>query len=48
MNISPYFSASLRQRFNEDMIMRKLATKTQIAYTVSSKAVTFNSVIFSP
>jgi site-specific recombinase XerD len=32
MNISPYFSASLRQRFNEDMIMRKLATKTQIAY----------------
>ena len=32
MNISPYFSAPLRRRFNEDMIMRKLATKTQIAY----------------
>lgn len=32
MNISPYFSASLRKRLNEDMIMRKLATKTQIAY----------------
>jgi len=32
MNISPYFSAQLRKRFNEDMIMRKLATKTQIAY----------------
>jgi len=32
MNISPYFSAPLRQRINEDMIMRKLATKTQIAY----------------
>lgn len=32
MNISPYFSAQQRNRFNEDMIMRKLATKTQIAY----------------
>lgn len=32
MNISPYFSAPLRQRVNEDMTMRKLATKTQIAY----------------
>lgn len=32
MNISPYFSASLRQRVNEDMTMRKLAVKTQIAY----------------
>lgn len=32
MNISPYFSAPLHQRINEDMIMRKLATKTQIAY----------------
>ncbi len=32
MNISPYFSAHLRQRINEDMTMRKLATKTQIAY----------------
>ena len=32
MNISPYFSAQLRKRFNEDMTMRKLATKTQIAY----------------
>ncbi len=32
MNISPYFSAPLRQRINEDMTMRKLATKTQIAY----------------
>jgi len=32
MNISPYFSAPLRQRINDDMIMRKLATKTQIAY----------------
>lgn len=32
MNISPYFSAQLCKRFNEDMIMRKLATKTQIAY----------------
>jgi len=32
MNISPYFSASLHKRLNEDMIMRKLATKTQIAY----------------
>jgi hypothetical protein len=26
MNISPYFSAPLRQRINEDMILRKLAT----------------------
>jgi len=32
MNISPYFSAQLRKRINEDMMMRKLATKTQIAY----------------
>jgi len=32
MNISPYFSTHLRQRINEDMTMRKLATKTQIAY----------------
>jgi integrase/recombinase XerD len=32
MNISPYFSVTLRKRFNEDMTMRKLATKTQIAY----------------
>lgn len=32
MNISPYFSAPLRQRINEDMTMRKLATKTQIGY----------------
>lgn len=32
MNISQYFSAPLRQRINEDMTMRKLATKTQIAY----------------
>jgi site-specific recombinase XerD len=32
MNISQYFSAPLRQRINQDMIMRKLATKTQIAY----------------
>jgi len=32
MNISPYFSPPLRQRVNEDMAMRKLATKTQIAY----------------
>ncbi|TWX50618.1 tyrosine-type recombinase/integrase [Colwellia hornerae] len=32
MNISPYFSVILRQRINEDMTMRKLATKTQIAY----------------
>jgi len=32
MNISPYFSTPLRQRINEDMTMRKLATKTQIAY----------------
>lgn len=32
MNINPYFSAPLLQRINEDMTMRKLATKTQIAY----------------
>lgn len=32
MIISPYFSAPLRKRFNEDMTMRKLATKTQISY----------------
>jgi len=32
MNISPYFSVTLRQRINEDMTMRNLATKTQIAY----------------
>jgi site-specific recombinase XerD len=32
MNIRPYFSAPLRQRINEDMTMRKLATKTQIEY----------------
>jgi integrase/recombinase XerD len=32
MNISPYCSASLRQRINEDMIMHKLDTKTQIPY----------------
>ena len=32
MNISPYFSAPLRQRINEDIILRKLATNTQIAY----------------
>ena len=32
MNISPYFSAPLRQRINEDMILRKLATNTQISY----------------
>ena len=32
MNISRYFSEPLRQRINQDMIMRKLATKTQIAY----------------
>jgi integrase/recombinase XerD len=32
MNISPYFSPLFRQRINEDMTMRKLATKTQIAY----------------
>jgi len=32
MNISQYFSEPLRQRINQDMIMRKLATKTQIAY----------------
>ena len=32
MNISPYFSVTLRQRLNEDMTMRNLATKTQIAY----------------
>lgn len=32
MIISPYFSAPLLKRFNEDMTMRKLAIKTQIAY----------------
>jgi site-specific recombinase XerD len=32
MNISPYFSAPLRQRINEDMLLRKLATNTQISY----------------
>ena len=32
MNISPYFSASLHKRLNEDMILRKLATNTQISY----------------
>jgi integrase/recombinase XerD len=32
MNISPYFSAPIRQRFNDDMTMRKLATSTQIDY----------------
>ncbi len=32
MDISPYFSAPLRQRINDDMIMRKFAAKTQIAY----------------
>lgn len=32
MNISQYFSEPLRQRINQDMVMRKLATKTQIAY----------------
>ena len=32
MNISPYFSVPLRQRINEDMILRKLATNTQISY----------------
>jgi len=32
MNISPFFSAPLRQRINEDMTMRKFATKTQIEY----------------
>jgi hypothetical protein len=36
MNISQYFSAPLRQRMNEDMTMRKLAPKTQIAYTLST------------
>jgi hypothetical protein len=33
MNISPYFSASLRERINEDMTMHKWTTNTQIAYT---------------
>ncbi len=32
MNISQYFSESLRQRMNEYMTMRKLAPKTKIAY----------------
>ncbi|ALO33883.1 integrase [Colwellia sp. MT41] len=32
MNISPYFSVPLRQRINEDMILRKLATNTQFSY----------------
>lgn len=32
MNISYYFNDPLRQRLNEDMTMRKLAPKTQIAY----------------
>lgn len=32
MNISPYLSAPLGKRFNEDMRVRKLATKTQVAY----------------
>jgi integrase/recombinase XerD len=32
MNICPYFLAPLHQRINEDMLLRKLATKTQIAY----------------
>jgi len=32
MNISPYFSTPLRQRINDDMTMRKLATSTQIDY----------------
>jgi hypothetical protein len=32
MNISPYFLAPIRQRFNDDMTMRKLATSTQIDY----------------
>jgi integrase/recombinase XerD len=32
MNISTYFDPTLRQRINDDMRMRKLAVKTQIAY----------------
>lgn len=32
MNISTYFSLPLRQRINDDMIMRKLATTTQFDY----------------
>ncbi|KGJ96000.1 tyrosine-type recombinase/integrase [Thalassotalea sp. ND16A] len=32
MNISIHFDNALRQRINDDMTMRKLATKTQIAY----------------
>ncbi|MBA6340173.1 hypothetical protein H4J59_04080 [Colwellia sp. MB02u-10] len=32
MNISPYFLEQLRKWFNEDIMMRKLATKTQITY----------------
>lgn len=32
MNISIHFDNTLRQRINDDMTMRKLATKTQIAY----------------
>jgi hypothetical protein len=32
MSISPYFSAPLRQRINEDMTICKLATKIQIVY----------------
>jgi len=32
MNISRYFNKPLRQRLNEDMTMRKLAPKTQMAY----------------
>jgi hypothetical protein len=44
MNISQYFSAPLRQRINEDMTMRKLASKTQIAYIrgVNKLASTYN------
>lgn len=34
MNISPYFSAPLRQRIYEGMTMRKLPTKTQIFISV--------------
>jgi len=32
MNISTHFDPALRQRMNDDMSMRKLATKTQISY----------------
>ncbi len=32
MNISIHFDNALRQRINDDMTMRKLATKTQIGY----------------